>query len=89
LLVLPGFTDRPEEVEALGDLIAETGLQRVQLRNLNVDPDWLSPLLPPAEGRPLGVAGLVKALRRRFPRLELGSYTLPHSHCHPHRPVLY
>lgn len=89
LLVLPGFTDRPEEVEALADLIAETGLQRVQLRNLNIDPDWLFPLLPPAEGRPLGVIGLVKALHRRFPRLELGSYTLPHRHCHPHRPVLY
>ena len=39
LLVFPGFTDREEEVEGLIELIRETNLNLIQMRNLNIDPD--------------------------------------------------
>ncbi len=37
--VFPGVSDREREVEALLDLIEETGLHLIQWRNLNLDPD--------------------------------------------------
>lgn len=40
LLAFPGFTDRDEEIEALCAFISRTGLQKVQIRNLNIDADY-------------------------------------------------
>jgi pyruvate-formate lyase-activating enzyme len=40
LLAFPGFTDRTEEIKALCALISRTGLQKVQIRNLNIDTDY-------------------------------------------------
>lgn len=40
LLAFPGFTDREEEIRALCDFIGDTGLQKVQVRNLNIDSDY-------------------------------------------------
>lgn len=40
LLAFPGFTDRAEEIEALCAFISRTGLQKVQIRNLNIDGDY-------------------------------------------------
>lgn len=73
LLLFPGVTDRAAEVEALATLFATTGLEQVQLRNLNVDPDQLMAALPPADSRPIGVASLVERLRERLPKLQIGS----------------
>ncbi len=39
-LVFPGFTDQPEEIEALEQLIGSVKLNMIQTRNLNIDPDW-------------------------------------------------
>ncbi|WP_027717954.1 radical SAM protein [Desulfovirgula thermocuniculi] len=63
LLVMPGFTDRAGEVEKLLSFLAETGVNMVQLRNLNIDPDYLFRHLPPAKGELLGVPGLIARLR--------------------------
>jgi wyosine [tRNA(Phe)-imidazoG37] synthetase (radical SAM superfamily) len=41
LLVLPGVTDREEEVEALIKLIQRTRLDLVQMRNLNIGPTFI------------------------------------------------
>ncbi len=38
--VLPGFTDQKSEWNALRKLISETRLDLIQMRNLNIDPDW-------------------------------------------------
>ncbi|HEX3032650.1 MAG TPA: radical SAM protein [Bacillota bacterium] len=38
LLTLPGLTDREGEVEKLLTLVRETGVDLIQLRNLNIDP---------------------------------------------------
>jgi len=76
LLVCPGLTDREEEVEALDQLIRETGVKLVQLRNLNIDPDFLFSRLPPAQGEPIGIQGLIAALQD-LPGLRVGNFSRP------------
>ncbi len=39
LFVFPGVTDAPKEAQALKDFVAETGVDLIQWRNLNIDPD--------------------------------------------------
>ena len=39
LFVFPGLTDAPKEVEALRRFIDSTGVDMIQWRNLNMDPD--------------------------------------------------
>jgi pyruvate-formate lyase-activating enzyme len=76
LLACPGLTDREEEVEALLGLVRETGVDMVQLRNLNIDPDYLFKRVPPAEGGTIGIPGLVEALKA-VPGLEVGNFSRP------------
>ncbi|MCL6639475.1 MAG: radical SAM protein [Firmicutes bacterium] len=76
LLVMPGLTDRAEEAAALVSLIREDGVHMVQLRNLNIDPDFLFERLPPRKGGLIGIDGLIDALRE-VPGLRVGSYTKP------------
>jgi len=63
LLVMPGVSDRAEEVAALQRFIRETGVNQVQLRNLNIDPDVYLALLPQAYGEVLGMRQLLQAVR--------------------------
>jgi len=80
LLVFPGVTDHPDEVAALEDLVAETGLAMVHLRNLSIDPQLYARHLPaelldsPAH---LGLRTLAQRLKRRFPALDLGYFNRP------------
>jgi pyruvate-formate lyase-activating enzyme len=46
LLCFPGVTDTEAELAALAALVERTGLQRVQLRNLNIDPELYRRVLP-------------------------------------------
>lgn len=75
LLVFPGLTDRDEEVEALEDFIADTELDMIQMRNLNVDPDKLMGIMPPALSESIGVRSFLERLRSNFPKLVIGSYS--------------
>lgn len=75
LLVFPGLSDRKEEMEALLGLLRDTGVNQVQLRNLNIDPDFLWPRLP-GGGEILGIPALVEALKE-VPGLAVGSYSRP------------
>jgi len=77
LLTFPGVNDREEELEALVELIAATGVKQVQLRNLNIDPDLYMAAIPPASGELLGITGLVEVLRAEFPALAIGNYSRP------------
>jgi pyruvate-formate lyase-activating enzyme len=80
LLVFPGVTDLPAEVDALERLIEETGLQMVHLRNLSLDPRLYLEHLPGKlldSGEPLGLRRLALRLKRRFPSLDLGYFNRP------------
>jgi molybdenum cofactor biosynthesis enzyme MoaA len=74
LLVLPGLTDREEELEALLDLLRAGTVDVVQLRNLNMDPYRLFQSLPAARGRIVGIPHLIATLRT-VPGLRIGSFT--------------
>lgn len=76
LLVCPGLTDREEEVCALTGFVRENGVNMVQLRNLNIDPDYLFANIPPSEGDIIGIPGLISALKA-VRGLKVGNFTRP------------
>jgi len=73
--ILPGFSDQPDELDALCRLIEETRIDLIQMRNLNIDPEWyLSRIGAPAGDRAIGIRQLMQRLRKRFPRLRFGYF---------------
>jgi pyruvate-formate lyase-activating enzyme len=73
--VLPGFTDERAEVEALIEMIDEGGIDLIQMRNLNIDPEWyLEGIDFEPEGEAVGVSRMLEILRARFPRLRFGYF---------------
>jgi pyruvate-formate lyase-activating enzyme len=75
LLVFPGLTDREEEVAALEGLITDTGIDMIQMRNLNVDPDAFTEIVPPAQSEAIGIKNFIDRLQNKFPKLQIGSYS--------------
>jgi len=72
LLVFPGFTDREDEVEGLIKLIRKTGLDLIQMRNLNIDPDLYLKTMGRGEG--IGISKMIKILKKEFPSLQFGYF---------------
>jgi pyruvate-formate lyase-activating enzyme len=78
LLYFPGVTDRPEELTALTELIADAGVEMVQLRNLNIDPELYRPVLPADVcGRGMGLEAFMAGLREGCPGLRYGYFNPP------------
>jgi pyruvate-formate lyase-activating enzyme len=76
--VFPGMTDSAEEYEALRKLIRETGLNMIQWRNFNIDPDWYLGKLGVTEtGECLGVKQLQELIQEEFPDLKFGYFNPP------------
>jgi wyosine [tRNA(Phe)-imidazoG37] synthetase (radical SAM superfamily) len=76
--VFPGMTDSEEEYEALRKLISETGLDMIQWRNFNIDPDWYLGKIGIIEtGDAMGVQNLMELLREEFPLLKFGYFNPP------------
>ncbi|MCD6319612.1 MAG: radical SAM protein [Candidatus Desulfofervidaceae bacterium] len=73
-LIFPGLSDTRAEIDALKQLIAETGLDLVQLKNLNIDPYWYvkEMQLPYTAG--IGMEKMVEELKEEFPDLKFGYY---------------
>jgi molybdenum cofactor biosynthesis enzyme MoaA len=72
LLVLPGFTDREDEVEGWMKLIRRTHLDLIQMRNLNIDPDLY--LKEMGRGKGMGISKMIEILKREFPSLQFGYF---------------
>ncbi len=78
LFIMPGLTDTPANVERLSGLIERFGLDLVQLRNHNIDPDWYFRSIGfKGKERALGIKGMVQILRKRFPELKFGYFNPP------------
>ncbi len=77
--VFPGFTDHPHEIAALERLITGVGLNMIQTRNLNIDPEWYIEELRLWEltGQALGILSWLNRLRQRFPEVKLGYFNPP------------
>lgn len=77
LLAFPGVTDRAGEVERLCRVVADTKVDQVQTRPLAIDPDLYLGIARGrgAGGAPIGIAGLVRALKRARPGLVVGNFS--------------
>lgn len=73
--VFPGMTDNVAEYEALRSVIANTGLNMIQWRNFNIDPDWYLGKIGVTEtGERLGMKQMFELLREEFPDLKFGYF---------------
>lgn len=76
--VFPGMTDSVAEYEALRKLIRTTGLNMIQWRNFNIDPDWYLGKIGVADtGECLGIHQLQQLIRAEFPDLRFGYFNPP------------
>lgn len=73
--VLPGFTDQEDEWKALCHFLEKTAIDLIQLRNLNIDPEWYLETLKITKGaKAMGMLRWMKRLRERFPALRFGYF---------------
>jgi pyruvate-formate lyase-activating enzyme len=73
--ILPGFTDDPDEYAALCMLIDVHQPDLIQLRNLNMDPDWyLETVQYQPESPPMGMRNWLIKLKNSYPALRFGYY---------------
>ena len=76
--VFPGVTDSIAEVEALCAMIAETGLDMIQWRNFNIDPDWYLGKMGIGEtGEFIGILQMMDIIRQEFPAVKFGYFNPP------------
>jgi pyruvate-formate lyase-activating enzyme len=77
-LTFPGLSDSPHEIEALTGLIDRCGIDMIQWRNLNIDPDGYCNAIALAEDEPaIGLRALVQDLAKRYPSLRHGYVNPP------------
>ena len=76
LLVFPGITDTAQELAALVPLLADPGIDMIQMRNLNVDPSRYERVAREAvgAGEPLGLVPFMDRLRAEKPDLRFGYF---------------
>ena len=75
----PGFTDTPQESEALTRFLQHYPINMIQWRNLNFDPLRYLNIMNNATrlGEPIGVQNLIKLIRAQFPKLKHGYFNPP------------
>lgn len=75
MLLFPGLNDQPAEIAAWQDLLRDTGVDMIQLRNLNMDPDELRQALPFFAVAGVGIPQMVRQLQEALPTLQFGSFS--------------
>jgi len=75
----PGFTDTPEEIEALISFIEKHQVNMIQWRNLNFDPVkyWKVMNTAAKHGKPVGMKNALKQIKKAFPDLKYGYFNPP------------
>lgn len=74
-LIFPGVTDREEEIEAMVDFINTNEVKLIQMRNLNIDPEWYLNAIPKQRGELLGMKTMLEIFRQECPNTVIGSFT--------------
>ena len=73
--VFPGFTDQQEELDALETLLEFPGVDMIQWRNLNIDPDWyIEEMGIDFSSRNIGVKNVIENVREKFPDVMFGYF---------------
>jgi pyruvate-formate lyase-activating enzyme len=75
----PGFTDSPEERNALFELIRAYPVNMIQWRNLNFDPKkyWEIMSAVSTSGNPMGMHHLISQIKELFPDVKHGYFNPP------------
>jgi molybdenum cofactor biosynthesis enzyme MoaA len=78
-LNIPGFTDTPEEMEALIEFIHRYPINMIQWRNLNYDPlrYWGIMRTVGDHGQPYGVGKMLEKFDQLFPHVKHGYFNPP------------
>lgn len=76
-LFLPGVNDREEERDAFFKLLGEFKIGLIQVRNLNIDPDYYFEIMPRPKGKALGVRNYLAQIKSDFPGVKIGSFSIP------------
>lgn len=74
LLYFPGITDRIPELDALAELCGSLDVNMIQLRNLNIDPEWYAARMHPTQEQSIGLAQFMEKLGNRCPKLRFGYF---------------
>ncbi len=75
LLVFPGITDTSKEIEAFSDVAGENGVDMIQMRNLNIDPEVYLNCLPPGLlHRGMGMKIFKDKLHSKYPNMIFGYF---------------
>ena len=76
--ILPGFTDDPDEFDAFCHLVDQYKPDLIQLRNLNMDPEWYCRTIRfQPNSSPMGISRWYQRLRERFSNLRFGYFNPP------------
>ena len=75
LLIIPGFSDMQAEIDAFCELVENTGADLVQLKNLNIDPEYYFKEMK-LDSPPAGMLNMLEQYRRRLPDLRYGYFNL-------------
>ncbi|HQP30113.1 MAG TPA: radical SAM protein [Deltaproteobacteria bacterium] len=81
LFVFPGLTDAPKEAQALQEFITENGIDMIQWRNLNIDPDLYLETLGQRLPAGIGIRELIERIPVR--RGYFNPYIPKHHPLHP------
>jgi len=75
----PGFTDTPEEVEALINFINHYPIHMIQWRNMNFDPVryWKVMSVAAEFGTPVGMHRVIRQVKKSFPDVKHGYFNPP------------
>jgi len=74
LLTLPGINDKKSEVDAFLDFLSIYKINLIQLRNLNIDPDLLSPQLMGENEGIIGIQNMIKLIRKKNKNIKFGYF---------------
>lgn len=81
--VFPGMTDSIEEYEALRQVIKDTGLNMIQWRNFNIDPDWYMGKIGQYDtGECMGIKQMMELIHDEFPDVKYGYFNPPAERIH-------
>ncbi|MFH1519469.1 MAG: radical SAM protein [Candidatus Omnitrophota bacterium] len=77
LFAFPGFSDSSQQIKSLVRFVKNTGIDMIQWRNLNIDPDYYLKHIPYTKLKPQGILCLLNTIKKQFPGLKHGYFNLP------------
>jgi len=74
LLTIPGVNDRESETETMLDFINAYEIDLIQLRNLNIDPDFLFSKLKFKKEEIMGIKNMLKLIKKKKKNIKFGYF---------------